>query len=92
MSAWNRFEKFSMCSSTEAGYSDASRHAADRLQGGELGDDLEKMGDLVARFSKTAEPIMKDFFSGIVAGKNPMRIMDVGCVLLEGADTPSGSG
>jgi SAM-dependent methyltransferase len=60
-------------------YSDAYRHAADRLQGGELGDDLEKMGDLVARFSKIGEPIIKDFLSGIVAGKNPMRIMDVGC-------------
>jgi 2-polyprenyl-3-methyl-5-hydroxy-6-metoxy-1,4-benzoquinol methylase len=60
-------------------YSDAYRHAADRLKGRELGDDLDKMGDLVARFSKIAEPILKDFLSGIVAGKQSMRVLDVGC-------------
>jgi 2-polyprenyl-3-methyl-5-hydroxy-6-metoxy-1,4-benzoquinol methylase len=60
-------------------YSDAYRHAPDRLQGGELGDDLHKMGALVARFSRIAEPILKDFLSGIVSGRNPMRILDVGC-------------
>jgi cyclopropane fatty-acyl-phospholipid synthase-like methyltransferase len=60
-------------------YSDAYRHAADRMQGGELGDDLDKIGDLVARFSKGAEPIIKDFITAIVSGKNPMRVLDVGC-------------
>jgi 4-hydroxy-2,2'-bipyrrole-5-carbaldehyde O-methyltransferase len=60
-------------------YSDAYRQMADRLRGGELGDDLQRMGALVARFSKIAEPILKDFLSGIVASKNPMRILDVGC-------------
>ncbi len=60
-------------------YSDAYRRAADRMQGGELGDDLHEIGDLVARFSKVAEPIIKDFIRVIVAGKNPMRVLDVGC-------------
>jgi 2-polyprenyl-3-methyl-5-hydroxy-6-metoxy-1,4-benzoquinol methylase len=60
-------------------YSDAYRNASDRLKGGELGDDLYKMGDLVARFSKIAEPILKHFLSAIVTGRNPMRILDVGC-------------
>ncbi len=60
-------------------YNDAYRNAAHRLQGGELGDDLQKMGDLVARFSKIGEPIIRDFLAGIVAGKTPMRILDVGC-------------
>ena len=60
-------------------YSDAYRHAADRMQGGELGDYLYEIGDLVARFSKVAEPIIKDFITVIVAGKNPMRVLDVGC-------------
>jgi 4-hydroxy-2,2'-bipyrrole-5-carbaldehyde O-methyltransferase len=60
-------------------YSDAYRQAAGRLQGGELGDDLESMGDLVARFSKIGEPILKNFLSPIVAGKRPMRVLDVGC-------------
>ena len=60
-------------------YSDTYRGAAGRLRGSELGDDLQEMGDLVARFSKIAEPIMKDFLAGIVSGGNPMRILDVGC-------------
>jgi 2-polyprenyl-3-methyl-5-hydroxy-6-metoxy-1,4-benzoquinol methylase len=60
-------------------YSDAYRYAAGRMQGGELGDDLNRIGDLVARFSKIAEPIIKDFLKAIVSGKNPMRILDVGC-------------
>jgi 2-polyprenyl-3-methyl-5-hydroxy-6-metoxy-1,4-benzoquinol methylase len=60
-------------------YHDAYRRAADRLKGGELGDDLDTIGDLVARFSKIAEPILKDFLSAIVAGRDPLRVLDVGC-------------
>lgn len=69
-------------------YSDAYRNAADRIHGRELGDDLANIGDLVARFSKISEPIIKDFISGIVRGKNPLRIFDIGCgsgVLLKSA-------
>lgn len=60
-------------------YSDAYRNAADRIRGCELGDDLEKIGDLVARFSKITEPIIKNFISGIVRGKSALRIFDIGC-------------
>lgn len=60
-------------------YNDAYRQAAHRLQGGELGDDLHKFGGLVARFSKMAEPIMRDFLRTIVAGRDALRILDVGC-------------
>ncbi|MEM5789547.1 MAG: class I SAM-dependent methyltransferase, partial [Syntrophobacteraceae bacterium] len=60
-------------------YSDSYRNAADRIRGGELGDDLAKIGDLVARFSKISEPIIKDFIAGIVRGRNPLRIFDIGC-------------
>ncbi len=60
-------------------YSDAYRHAAGRLKGGELGDDLEEIGDLVARFSKGVEPIIRKFVSGLVGGKPSMRVLDVGC-------------
>lgn len=69
-------------------YSDAYRNVSNRLHGGQLGDDLGKIGDLVARFSKIAEPIIKNFISSIVRGRNPMRILDVGCgsgVLLKSA-------
>jgi 4-hydroxy-2,2'-bipyrrole-5-carbaldehyde O-methyltransferase len=60
-------------------YSDAYRQAAFRLKGGELGDDLGSMGDLVARFSKIGEPILKNFLAPLVAGKKAMRVLDVGC-------------
>jgi SAM-dependent methyltransferase len=60
-------------------YSDAYRLAAGRMKGGELGDDLDAMGDLVARFSKIGEPMLKNFLSAIVAGKGPVRVLDVGC-------------
>jgi 2-polyprenyl-3-methyl-5-hydroxy-6-metoxy-1,4-benzoquinol methylase len=60
-------------------YSDAYRNATYRIHGGELGDYLDKIGDLVARFSKIAEPILKDFITAIVRDKNPMRVLDVGC-------------
>jgi len=69
-------------------YSDAYRKAADRIRGDELGDDLARIGDLVARYSKIAEPIVKDFISAIVRDRNPLRIFDVGCgsgVLLRSA-------
>ncbi|WP_321370195.1 class I SAM-dependent methyltransferase [uncultured Desulfuromusa sp.] len=75
-------------------YSDAYRNVTNRIHGGELGDDLDKIGDLVARFSKIAEPIIKNFISSIVHGKNPMRILDIGCgsgVLLKSAYDSNGN-
>ena len=69
-------------------YSDAYRNTAHRVQGAELSDDLAKIGDLVARFSKISEPIIRTFIAGIVQGRNPLRIFDIGCgsgVLLKSA-------
>ncbi len=60
-------------------YSDAYKNAASRMRGGELGKDLDKIGDIVARFSKMTEPIIKDFLAHIVQGKDPMKVLDVGC-------------
>jgi SAM-dependent methyltransferase len=60
-------------------YHSAYFHAAERLRGGPLGDDLEKIGDLVARFSKIGEPIIKQFLIGLVSGDRPLRVLDVGC-------------
>jgi SAM-dependent methyltransferase len=60
-------------------YSDAYRNAAERIRGGEPGDDLAEIGELVARYSKISEPVIKDFIAGIVRGKNPLRVLDVGC-------------
>jgi 2-polyprenyl-3-methyl-5-hydroxy-6-metoxy-1,4-benzoquinol methylase len=60
-------------------YSSAYRDAADRMHGAPLGDDLHKMGPLVARFSKISEPLMREFLTAMVAGKKSMRVLDVGC-------------
>ena len=60
-------------------YSDAYRHAAGRLRGEALGDDLEKIGDVVARFSKGVEFIIEKFVSTVASGKKPLRVLDVGC-------------
>ncbi len=60
-------------------YSDAYRNAALRIHGEELGEDLDEIGDIVARFSKMTEPIIKDFLASIVRGKNSMEVLDVGC-------------
>ena len=60
-------------------YSDAYRNSADRMHGGELGNDLDKIGGLVARLSKIVDPIIKNFIAAIVRNKNPMRVLDVGC-------------
>ncbi len=60
-------------------YGSAYRNAADRMRGALLGDDLQKMGSLVARFSKIGEPFIRDFMTTIVTGKESMRVLDVGC-------------
>lgn len=60
-------------------YSSAYRHTAERLRGAPLGKDLEHIGGLVARFAKIGEPLVRHFIADIVTGKNPMRILDVGC-------------
>jgi hypothetical protein len=58
-------------------YSDAYRNAADRMHGSDLGDDLDKIGVLVARASKIVEPIVKVFISTILENKSPMRVLGV---------------
>ncbi len=75
-------------------YSDAYRNTADRIRGGELGDELHKIGALVSRFSKIVEPVIKDFVASIVRDKNPVRVLDVGCgsgVLLKSAYESNGN-
>ncbi|MBF0531063.1 MAG: methyltransferase domain-containing protein [Deltaproteobacteria bacterium] len=60
-------------------YSAAYRNVATRMSGGPLGDDLEDIGGLVARFSKIGEPFISHFITDLVTGRKPMRILDVGC-------------
>lgn len=60
-------------------YNSAYRHAAERMKGAPLGDDLDYIGDMVARFSKLAEPVIGRFIADIVRGKPSLRLLDVGC-------------
>jgi len=60
-------------------YHSAYSNAAARLQGGPLGDDLKQIGDLVARFSKIGEPILKEFVTTLVSGGKSIKVLDVGC-------------
>jgi 2-polyprenyl-3-methyl-5-hydroxy-6-metoxy-1,4-benzoquinol methylase len=60
-------------------YSDAYQNMTSRMHGEELGDNLNEIGEIVARFSKMTEPIIKDFLSSLVRGRNPMTVLDVGC-------------
>jgi 2-polyprenyl-3-methyl-5-hydroxy-6-metoxy-1,4-benzoquinol methylase len=60
-------------------YNSVYRNVSDRLRGAPSGDYLEEVGDLVARVSKLAEPYVRRFVKSTVAGRQPMRILDVGC-------------
>ena len=60
-------------------YNNSYRHAASRMRGAALGNDLEWAGDIVARFSKLSDPVIKTFLSGIVPSDPGLRVLDVGC-------------
>jgi cyclopropane fatty-acyl-phospholipid synthase-like methyltransferase len=60
-------------------YSDAYKNAAARMYGEELGNNLTEIGEIVARFSKMTEPIIKDFLASLVRGNKHMSVLDVGC-------------
>ncbi|GAF82526.1 unnamed protein product [marine sediment metagenome] len=44
-----------------------------------MGDDLSKIGDLVARVAKLQEPLIKDFIHYTVKDKESMNILEIGC-------------
>ncbi len=60
-------------------YNDAYRRLGDRMRGAPLGEDLEAIGDVVARFSKIGEPILAAFVRSLVNRSRPVRVLDVGC-------------
>jgi 4-hydroxy-2,2'-bipyrrole-5-carbaldehyde O-methyltransferase len=60
-------------------YNAAYRHMADRMRGAPLGDDLDEIGEVVARFAKIGEPILESFINALVPPSGPFRILDVGC-------------
>ena len=60
-------------------YNNSYRHAAARMQGAALGSDLEWAGDIIARFSKLTDPVIKAFLSDIVPQVPGTRVLDIGC-------------
>ena len=60
-------------------YNTAYLHLTDRMGGAALGDDLDEIGETVARFSKFGEPILKSFIQSLVPASGSFRILDVGC-------------
>ena len=60
-------------------YNAAYRLLADRMRGAPLGEDLDEIGEVVARFAEIGEPILKTFIQSLVPVSGPCRVLDVGC-------------
>ena len=60
-------------------YSSAYRQAGNRIRGGSLGDDINDIGALVARFSKIGEPLLGAFMRDLVSDSKTLSLLDVGC-------------
>jgi len=60
-------------------YNNSYRHAAARMKGAALGDDLKWAGDIIARFSKLSDPVIKTFLLDIVPPDPGLRVLDIGC-------------
>ena len=60
-------------------YNAAYRHLAHRMRGAPLGEDLDEIGEVVARFAEIGEPILNAFIHSLVPSSGPFRILDVGC-------------
>jgi SAM-dependent methyltransferase len=55
------------------------RHLAGRIKGDPLGNYLEDKGPLIARSSRTLEPLMKEFVTDTAARCQPARLLEIGC-------------
>ena len=55
------------------------QHFADRLKGAPLADYLREFGDVIARFSRMAEPYVRYFIGDIIKRKASVRMLDIGC-------------
>ncbi len=60
-------------------YNNSYRYAAARMKGADLGDDLKRAGDIIARFSKLSDPVIKTFLQDIVPQGRRLRVLDIGC-------------
>ncbi len=60
-------------------YNNSYRYAATRMQGAPLGEDLNDVGDIVARFSKLSDPVIQSYFADMLRGRKGIRVLDIGC-------------
>lgn len=60
-------------------YNSVYRHAAERMRGAPSGNYLDTIGNVVARFAKLAEPLLRRFIKEILEGRGTARILDLGC-------------
>ena len=60
-------------------YNSVYQQAGARMRGAALGNYLEEMGLVVARFSTIVEPFIHEFVVQTVAGKGEIQMLEVGC-------------
>jgi SAM-dependent methyltransferase len=60
-------------------YNQIYRHTAERLRGGSDEDCLAEIGEVVARFSTLAEPMVRGVISDLINVDMPLSMLDVGC-------------
>jgi SAM-dependent methyltransferase len=60
-------------------YNQIYRRTAERLRGGPDEDCLLAIGDVVARFSTLAEPMVRGVIEDSISVDQPLRMLDVGC-------------
>jgi len=58
---------------------DVYLHLGERLAGAKPGDYLDRHGELVARTSRIAEPVLGPFLVDVVRTRDARRVLDVGC-------------
>ena len=58
---------------------DVYLHVGERLAGVGPGDYLDRHGELVARTSRVAEPLLGPFVGGVVRDRGARRVLEVGC-------------
>ncbi len=60
-------------------YNSIYKEAAVRLHGGEKGDYLQEIGDIVARYSKLVEPYLRNLVTRAVNNRISPSFLDIGC-------------
>jgi hypothetical protein len=66
-------------------YHETFHDAAIRVRGAALADLLGKYGEVIARFSRGAEPFITDFLRRCLPRKRPLRLLEVGRTWPSGA-------